>query len=122
SQVDLAHPAAAQRPANFEVIGEAVPLTQALIVNRTPIQRGRRVGAGRQHPLYFADQRRVPAARPFDKASAIGRGTLQGGFEDFANPLVILRLSNVARLTHSGPSLVAAARQSAKSSTYNSGS
>ena len=29
-EIDLAHPAATQRPANFQVIGEAVPLTQAM--------------------------------------------------------------------------------------------
>src|SRR5215467_6506316 len=58
---------------------------------------------GRQHPLYFADQPRVPAARLFDKAHTISRWVIQGGFEDFANALINLRLDKAARLTHSFP-------------------
>ena len=69
---------------------------------------------GRQHPLYFADQPRVPAACPFDKAVTLSRRITQGGFEDFPNLLVILRTDCAALWIHSGPSLTAIAAEAAK--------
>ena len=69
---------------------------------------------GRQHPLYFADQPRVRAARPFDKAGTISRRVFQGGFEDFAHLLVILRTDCAALWIHSGPPLTAIAAKAAK--------
>src|SRR5262245_40771722 len=63
-----------------------------------------RFRVGRQHPLDFADQPRVPAARLFDKANAVSRRVIQGGFEGFSNLLVVLWMDDAARLIQSVPS------------------
>src|SRR5215472_13097117 len=80
---------------------------------------------GRQHPLHFTDQLRVPAARPSDKTDTISRRITQGGFEDFPNLLVVLRTDCAVRLIHLGlhtGSACGGARVKRQGATYNSGS
>src|SRR5215831_19477438 len=78
-----------------------------------------------QHPLYFADQPRIAAARPFDEANTISRRVIQGGFENFPSLLVVLRTDSAVRLIHSGlltGSDCRGAHVKRKGATYNSGS
>src|SRR5262249_14600359 len=80
---------------------------------------------GRQHPLHFTDQPRVPAARPSDKTDTISRPVIQGGFENFPNLLVVLRTDCAVRLIHLGlltGSDGGGAHVKRKGATYNSGS